>query len=217
VDLHWHLLPESCWPHADARFWERAVGAQLNDVEIRVLDPAHQVFHACTHGVRWEPVAPLRWIVDAAMVMSQRAGLDWDRLLEETERHRLTLPVREALTYLHEVIGLPVPPAVLERLRQFPVSLSERLAHRGRTRPAGRLLGRLGEHWLRYRRLRRAHPEKNPIGFVDYLEVAFGCEGLRDLSRRALWRHRWRRQSQAAVTEYEQQLTAQVERSPARS
>jgi hypothetical protein len=101
-----------------------------------------------------------------------------------------------------------VPAEVLKRLGRVPVPASERLAHRWRTRPPGRLLGRLPEHWMRYRHLRQADAEGGSIGFLEYLEVTFGCEGLRDLARRALLRHRWRRQAQAGVTQYEHALTA---------
>jgi hypothetical protein len=143
------------------------------------------------------------------MVMTRApAPIDWDRLREETARHRLTLPVREALTYLGRVIGLEVPSDVLERLQRTAVSRSERLAHRWQTRPAGRLLGRLPEHWLRYRRLRRGAPAEHRIGFVAYLEVTFGCEGLRALARRALWRHRWRRRARSRVSRYDRQLAS---------
>jgi hypothetical protein len=221
VDLHWHLLPESCWPDADARFWQYAAVVPVGGVEVRVLDTAHQLFHVCAHGVRWEPVPPLRWIADAATVMARAPStIDWDRLLQEAERHRLTLPVRAALTYLARVLGLEVPWGILERLQRIRVSPSERLAHRWQTRPASRLLGRLPEHWLRYRRFRRGASGEPPISFVDYLEITFGCEGVRALSRRALLRHRWRRRSRLMVERYDRQLAgagAADDRSPARS
>lgn len=219
VDLHWHLLPESCWPGDETSLWARAVVARVGGVEVRVLDPAHQLFHSCAHGVRWEPVAPLRWIADAAMVLARAPDLDWDRLVEESERHQLSLPVGEALDYLRREIGLAVPSEVVARLRDMPVPPGERLAYRWRTRPAGRLFGRLPEHWLRYRRLRRGLRGQSAIGFIDYLEVTFGCHGLRDLARRGLLRHRWRRGSETAVHEYERQLAASgapADRSPAR-
>ena len=38
-----------------------------------------------------------------------------------------------------------------------------------------------------------AGTDEPPIGFVDYLEVTFGCPGPWSLARRGLGRHRWRR------------------------
>jgi hypothetical protein len=209
VDLHWHLLPESCWAGADAPLWERSAVLGVAGVDVRVMEPADQLFHCCAHGVRWEPVTPLRWIADAAMVLARAPDLDWDRVAAASERHQLTLPVGDALDYLRSELGLAVPPRTVERLRGVRVSASDRLAHRWRTRPAGRFVGRLPEHWLRYRRLRGRRRTGEPsIGFVDYLEVTFGCAGLWSLARRGLGRRRWRREAAAALDDYERDLTA---------
>jgi hypothetical protein len=207
LDLHWHLLPESCWAGPDTPLWERAAVLRVAGVDVRVLDAADQLFHCCAHGVRWEPVTPLRWIADVAMVLAKAPDLDWTGVLSACERYRLMLAVGEALDYVRNELGLGVPPGVVERLRGARVSASDRLAHRWRTRPAGRLLGRLPEHWLRYRRLRRQwRTDEPPLGFVDYLQVTFGCSGLWNLARRGLGRHRWRRDAAAALDDYERQL-----------
>ena len=67
IDLHWHLLPVSCWPGADDEFWERASTTALRGVRVSVLDATDQLLHTCAHGVKWEHVPPLRWIADAAL------------------------------------------------------------------------------------------------------------------------------------------------------
>ena len=206
VDLHWHLLPESCWPGVDEGLWNRAGVSRLRGIEVHVLDPTDQLFHVCAHGLRWEPVPPLRWVADAAVVARSDVEIDWDRLVEETERHRAALPVRDALDYLRGTLGLPIPARTLERLRGIRVSMSEQWAYRLQTRPASWLLGRLPEHWLRYRRLQDGWKERSPIGFARYLQVVLGCDGRWDLFRRTLLRHRWRRQSQRLMSEYERRL-----------
>jgi hypothetical protein len=143
------------------------------------------------------------------MVLARAPDLDWDRVAAASERHQLTLPVGDALDYLRNELGLAVPPRIVERLRGARVSASDRLAYRWRTRPAGRFVGRLPEHWLRYRRLRRRRRTGEPsIGFVDYLEVTFGCSGLWSLAHRGLGRRRWRREAAAALDDYERDLTA---------
>jgi hypothetical protein len=225
MDLHWHLLPESCDAGAGAPLWDRAAMLHVAGVDVRVMDPADQLFHCCAHGVRWEPVAPLRWIADAAMVLTRAPDLDWPRVLEASVRHRATLPVGDALDYLRNELGLEVPPGLVEQLRGVPVSAGDRLAYRWRTRPAGRLLGRLPEHWLRYRGLRTLRQRgEPPIGFVGYLEVAFGCPGPWSLALRGLGRRRWRREAASALDHYERDLSidslcadAMGDRSPAGS
>ena len=195
MDLHWHLLPESCWPGADDEFWGHASTTSLHGVPVSILDPTDQLFHTCAHGVKWEPVPSLRWIVDAAMILKDPSvTIDWDRLLRLTDRHRVVPSLRDALTYLETELGLPVPAAVRTALSAAPVSWAEGYEYRLRNRPASPTLGRLREHWLRYRRVRRTSQEPDPIGFVGYLQVVLDCDGVGALARRALLRHRWRRQ-----------------------
>jgi hypothetical protein len=67
------------------------------------------------------------------------------------------------------------------------------------------LLGRLPEHWLRYRRRPWAEAEAR-VGFVRYLEVVLGSDGLWDLGRRALLRHRWRRHARRVSHHYAQEM-----------
>ncbi len=208
VDLHWHVLPENCGRRADDAFWDRARRADLRGVPVRVLDATDQLFHVCAHGVKWESIPPLRWIADATMILAQAGPeLDWSRLACLSRQRRLVLPIREALGYLASALASPVPGAVLSELRAAAVSRAERWEYRLRTRPAGRVLGRVPEHWLRYRRLRADREGEKTISFIGYLQVVLGCEGVGELARRALFRHRYRQHAQLTTQHYERELT----------
>jgi hypothetical protein len=199
LDLHWRLLPECCWPGADDAVWERSARAAVRGAPVRVLAPADQLFHLSAHGVRWEPVPPVRWIADATAVLARGDAVDWDTLVAEAARRRMTPPVRDALRYLRQAFGAPVPERVIAALAAAPVTAAERWEYRLRTRPANPLVGRVPEHWLRYRRLRRAGAR---VGFAAYLQVVLVCDGLGDLARRALLRHRWRRRERRVLARY---------------
>jgi len=207
IDLHWHVLPENCGRHADDAFWDRAGRVDVRGVPVRVLDATDQLFHVCAHGVKWESIPPLRWIADAAVIIDQAgAELDWARFTRETRQRRLVLPIREALGYLASTLALPVPDTVLSDLGAAAVSRAERWEHRLRTRPAGRVLGRVPEHWLRYRRLRADRKGEETIGFIGYLQVVLGCQGVGQLARRALFRHRYRQHARLTTRRYEREL-----------
>ncbi|HXJ84379.1 MAG TPA: nucleotidyltransferase family protein [Candidatus Methylomirabilis sp.] len=207
IDLHWHLLPDSCWPGVDDEFWARASTTALQGVPVSVLCPTDQLVHTCGHGVRWEYVPSVRWIVDAAMILNDPAvEIDWERVVELAERQRLILPLRDALTYLETRLGLPVPASALIRLRSAAVSKAEEVEYRLRTSPASPLLGRMREHWLRYKRVRQASAERNPMGFVSYLQVVFDCESPGALVKRALLRHRWRRRGKPVTRRPERKV-----------
>ncbi|HXJ83058.1 MAG TPA: nucleotidyltransferase family protein [Candidatus Methylomirabilis sp.] len=206
IDLHWHLLPESCWPSADATFWEHARQATFHGVEAAVLHPTEQLFHICAHGLKWEPVAPVRWVADAAVVLARaEAEIDWGRLAAQAEGHRMILPLRSALRVLREMLGLPVPAEILERLQRAHVSSADHWEYRMRLGAPSVLLGRICEHWLRYRR-RPWGADEQRVGFARYLEVVLGTDGLWDLGRRALLRHRWRRHARRVSQQYARAL-----------
>ena len=207
INLHWHLLPDSCGPRADDECWEHASATTVHGVQVSVLDPTDQLFHTCAHGAKWEHVPPVRWITDAAMILNDPAvEIDWDRLVRLTVRRRLILSLRDALTCLETAFGLPVPAVVLTELRDAAVSRAERWEYRFRTRPASPVLGRVPEHWLRYRRLRRTSDERDAIGFIGYLQVVLDCDGPGALARRAFSRRRWQRRAERDTRQREREL-----------
>jgi hypothetical protein len=82
----------------------------------------------------------------------------------------------------------------------------ERWEYRFRSRAPSPVLGRLREHWLRYRRLRRTHEGPDAIGFVGYLQVVLDCDGPGALVRRAFFRHLWRRRVERDTRHREREL-----------
>ena len=191
IDLHWHLLPELCDRHADDDFWAAARPASIGDIRVCTLAPTDELFHACAHGVRWNRIPPLRWVADAHTILrSTPADIAWERLVAAAQRHRLTLPIRAALRYLHTHLDVAVPPAVLARLDRTPVSVSERCEYGMRVSPGlNALFGSLPVYALKALRLRAAHGCPAMLkGFVYQLEVQWNCRGMRQIGTQALVR-----------------------------
>jgi hypothetical protein len=86
----------------------------------------------------------------------QRGGpLDWDRLVAEARRRRLTLAVREALVLLRDLVEFPVPTEVVRALGEARTTPFERREHRAWScRPEQRgPIQAFALHHARYRRL----------------------------------------------------------------
>ncbi len=141
IDLHWHVFYQRVHLAADSGLWAAANPIVLSGVPTLTLTPADQLLHVCVHGTErlgWsrdrEP--NLRWVPDAMMIL-RNAGeeLDWDRLLAQARRLQFVLPMREALSFLHDVLAAPIPAAALARLQAMRVPLGERIAERARSRP----------------------------------------------------------------------------------
>jgi hypothetical protein len=193
VDLHWFALWQ---PARDEQLWQASVPMELAGVATRAPCPADQLLLACVHGTPWSPLPPFRWIADAAAVIHSAGDeLEWDRLVAEAERRRLTVASGAALSYLREEFGLAVPEGVLGRLRAAPAWRHERAAFRAACRPDSPLRT-LQMAWDRYRRLRDLDTgAPKPRGFVSFARRFWGLDSAWQLplhAGRALSRRRGR-------------------------
>jgi hypothetical protein len=163
------------------------------------------------HGAKWNSIPPLRWVADA-MVIMQASEIDWERLLALAEERRLILPLKFTLTYVRDVLGAPVPPAVLHRLQAMPTSEGERFEYEYKIQDyRQKSLGYFPITWMDYVRwASRMHARPSLLGFVKYIQhywgvelwrfpfqvVALSLRGLRSLMRlyrrrlARMWSHR---------------------------
>jgi hypothetical protein len=168
-DLHWHVLRESCHTQADDAFWAHAVPIEIGRTVTRALGPADQLLHVCVHGARWAPLPPVRWVTDAMLVMRRaNQNIDWDHLLGQARRLRVTLPMRDTLAFLRQHFVAAVPPEVLVALAASPTARIDRQFYRLKSKPPG-LLGVL------------------PLAYYHYLVLAAGAEERATLG--GFWRH----------------------------
>jgi hypothetical protein len=143
-------------------------------------------------------VLPIRWVADAfAITRSAGGSFDWDRLVAEGSRRRVTTWLSDALDHLVDPFGLEVPPDVVERLRNAPKGRVELWAHRASQRPLG------GGSWA-------------PVVLDDYVRrsgvntslrpTAYLQELLRVGSRRELAGHVARKTAQTALMKVSMRL-----------
>ena len=90
------------------------------------------------HGARWNEIAPMRWIPDAMMILRE-AGLhiDWNRLLDESRRRCMVLPIKKTLLYLQNTFEAAIPAEIVSKLTTWKPLLSERLEFMMQGRPRG--------------------------------------------------------------------------------
>ncbi|HEY1372591.1 MAG TPA: nucleotidyltransferase family protein [Candidatus Binatia bacterium] len=180
VDLHWHVMSECCDEEADRSFWSAAVAVDIHGVRTLTLNSSDHLLHVCAHGLRWEPVAPFRWVADAITIIRADAALDWERLAAQARALRLAWPMKEALRYLRDEFDAPVPDSVLRAIESAPTAWIDRVEYRYKTVDYRKKpLGYLPVHWFNYRRREHAAGLKPSIaGFVQYVERLCGAENL---------------------------------------
>lgn len=181
-DLHSHVLLECCYANADDDFWEGAVLTRVDDVQAYALNPTDQLLHVCVHGAQRRSVSNFDWAADAMMIMNtSQSDIDWNRLTAQTEKRRLSLPLKDTLSYLRDVLNAPIPLRVLKRIRKMPTSRIERFRFGPRARPP-ELLGPFSTiylHYLRYlQAVRGAGVEHRLVGFLKYLQSMWALDHL---------------------------------------
>jgi len=158
LDLHWQLALPFVLPRAEAEssddFFAAAVPLTVGDADVLTLDPADMLLHLIVHGLWSGSAANVRWCADSTTVV-RHAGdaLDWDRVLDQTVRRDLVIPVSNGVRFIEDVCDAPVPRSVINELARVPVSRRTRRAYtvtmRDPTGPAiiGGLLG-MQAYWV---------------------------------------------------------------------
>ena len=145
-DLHWHLLHDCCFDGADDDFWEHSEACECNGSEVRLPSATDLFLHTCVHGAMFNGPSPTRWIPDAIVILRKTGGqLDWDRLLNMSQRNLFTKILQESFRCLEDTVSISIPDGFREQLYTQHVPFYERCEYRLRTRdtkyqytPAGR-------------------------------------------------------------------------------
>ena len=199
LDLHWHLLPGRPAADADDDFWGGAIEIKINNVSTYALNHTDQLLHVCIHGSVWNDVPHLRWVADAMTILKVvESEIDWARFLVQAQKRRLTIPLKETLSYLREKFDAPVSAEVLKALQNITVSKREHLEYQLTTTPPTffsvlikfwlineRLTEGVG-FWKRLRQFSKFLPYWNmpPLWKMPFYAI---FRGVRKLRRMILW------------------------------
>ena len=122
LDVHWQLALPFVLPHAEAEsgddFWNASEPLDLGELSVRTLCPADMLLHVIVHGLWSGSAANVRWVADSTRDLgAAQHTIDWDRVLDQTVRRDLVVPVSNGLRYLDDVLAAPGPPQRDRRTR----------------------------------------------------------------------------------------------------
>jgi hypothetical protein len=167
VELRWHA---NWQPAGETELWRAADELELAGTLTRAPCAADRLLLACVEGTPWNPLPDFPWAADAiATIDAAGQRLDWDRLVVEAGRRKLTPAIAPALRLLAEEFGAAVPAEAIERLEAAPVSRRQRAAYRAARRRAGPLRTlRMVRH--RHRLLAELDALPDREGFVSFAQ-----------------------------------------------
>ena len=146
LDLHWTTIPVAADPQFELRMFERSQEWPQGPRGFRNPSPTDCLLHTILHGNRGNSVSPIRWYLDAFLLI-QRNSIDWPLFWREAELIGLNRQVKKAAARLndlveHQIIDLKNAPS---SKRITGLSRIASLASYGATSLwAGRLLRLLG-------------------------------------------------------------------------
>jgi len=189
VDLHWHVLNSDIRTGVDNEFWSGAVPLVLEGVKTLTLNPTDHLLHACAHGENPSgTIAPVRWIADCMMILKKEgAAIDWNRFATLAAKHRLVPAMKDSLNFLSHLFQAPVPPEVLEKLENIPISARQRFSRFFKTSTSGNRFALAGSTLENYFRYESGFWKARGIsGLTDYLRVLWNLDSRRQVFSRSL-------------------------------
>ena len=118
IELHWHLFKSPYyWMRVPIEwFWEHTTEMMIQQQSIRVFSREAQFLHLAAHFALHHRSERLLWSYDLARwIARDRAVMDWDLLVETSERFGLAIAVRAALAQVSETWGVRAPDAATAR------------------------------------------------------------------------------------------------------
>ena len=128
-DLHWSVMWEGN-TSIDEEIREHAIVATIDGVDVRLPSHADQLLHVIVHGTRIGEGRMLRWVPDSHLVLTRaESAIDWGRFKRMVIEHELAWPVRDALLYLRDLAGTPVPEELIAQIPPRSPSALEKRVH----------------------------------------------------------------------------------------
>jgi hypothetical protein len=105
LDVHWSVSHICLDPDYQSRIWTRSLES-LDGV--KVLSDTDNLLHALIHGYGSNSIAPIRWVVDAALLIRQ-GDIDWELFSREIEATGWRSMALSQLNVLSDYFAIETP------------------------------------------------------------------------------------------------------------
>lgn len=112
VDLQWGLYLGMTDPGFEDRLFSRKISITLSGFPAFTLSPTDHLLHTLMHGAARNSVSPIRWVLDASLLLSETT-IDWTLFVDEVRLLGWARPVMRQLNLLAQKYSVPIPAEVL--------------------------------------------------------------------------------------------------------
>jgi hypothetical protein len=174
---------------ADEGAWRRSGEVMLGDLPVRIPSPEDLLVAVCVHGTRATPEPTLRWAVDARdIIEGSPNSVDWSLVVRIARERRCTLAMEEALAFLRQELGIPIPTEATAALASARKGWLEKVDYRAQG-AKDRVRWAVVSSLTRYLRQSAGRsPIRTVIGFPGFLQQLWDLEHLHDVPRDGLRR-----------------------------
>ena len=178
LDLHLHML-EMYYDESDEFLWHQAQEFEFMGETVKTLNPTHMLFHIITHGLKWNPFPPIRWIADSINIFNTLGVvIDWEEFVRVAETKNLSHEMVVALNYLRRKFNAPISRAQINKLKEVQSDRFEKLDYYFKIRKIRPWEERLRlRHYLEYARDEKKD-EDFPLGYLRFLEKRWNLTSL---------------------------------------
>lgn len=176
LNFRWHLFGDGFSEAAETEFWEGAIVTKVGEFPVRVLNASDRLFYVCVTNRSTPLDYKLSRLADAVAILNASSSeVDWDRLLIQAQKYHFVGALQNSLLQLPEILNLPIPTAVLQKLSSLPISELERQEDRIARSKQKTILDRFRMRYCQYTRIAS---QFELLGFIRYLQYLWGVEHL---------------------------------------
>jgi hypothetical protein len=114
LDLHFNFSGFSLSEKTEKTFWDHAT---LQEQGYKILRPAHELYITILHAYQWNITAPIRWVADSTILISQFDDNEWTEFGRVFESENADVHC-QAINYLFENGFVNIEGKVLDLLRR---------------------------------------------------------------------------------------------------
>lgn len=180
LNIHYPVALDAIEQNTEHNFWQEAEINKVGEMSTYLLNPTNQLLQVCLQALSFKQVYTAVWVADAIMILNSSVDkINWNQLINHAQKRQIVLPLKNTLPLLHKILDTPLPETTLEKIEQLPISKLEQREYQIIHHKPYPLVGSFLSRYYQYLRLvNDGNTQFNLIGFIRYLQVAWGLASL---------------------------------------